>query len=115
MASASLILVIWSIGWLLYDELQLWQTFDNQTYQYILTLLIGVQSTISYIAAYKVNPKLTSLDKKELNKIFKRTMKKTALSLESHDKALSTFQEEIADLKLALKMKPETTTEATKQ
>lgn len=113
-AGSSLTLAIWGMGWILYDKLQLWEYIVNVDYQNLLLAAIGVQMTLWMLAVARIKRELTALDKKALNKIFSRATKKLTPKIEEHDNKLTELNETIADLKLALKMAPDTPTEATK-
>jgi hypothetical protein len=113
-AGSSLTLAIWGIGWILYDKLQLWEYIKNLDYQNLLLAAIGVQMTMWMLAVARIKRELTELDKKALNKIFSRATKKLTPKIEEHDSKLTELNETIADLKLALKMAPDTPREATK-
>jgi len=113
-AGSSLTLAIWGIGWILYDKLQLWEYIKNLDYQNLLLAAIGIQMTLWMLAVARIKRELIALDKKALNKIFSRATKKLTPKIEEHDSKLAELNETIADLKLALKMAPDTPTEATK-
>ena len=113
-AGSSLTLVIWSIGWILYDKLQLWEYIVNLDYQNLLLAAIGVQMTLWMLAVARIKQELTTLDKKSLNKIFRRATKKLIPKIEEHDSKLIELNETVADLKLALKMAPDHRVEAAK-
>lgn len=114
LAGSSLIVAIWSIGWILYDKLQLWSQITNVDYQNILLAVMATQMALWMIAVAKTKTDLTSLDKKELNKIFQRANKKLTPKIDEYDNELAKLKETVADLKVALTMAPNAPTEATK-
>jgi len=104
--SAALVLVIWSGGWLAYDQLEIWQTIEENLYQNFLLLVTGIQSVAASVIAIKLKAPLTNIDKKELNKIFKRAVKQIQPEVKAHGHQLDILREDIADIKLAIKAAP---------
>lgn len=111
LAGSSLIPAIWAIGWILYDTMEIWRTVTNIDYQNILLAIMGLQMFCWMIAVTKAKQPLTTLDKKELNKIFQRANKKLTPQLDKHSSELGELKERVADLAAALKMAPEPTAE----
>lgn len=104
---------IWAAGWILYDQLELWQTIANTSYQNMLLAIIGAEIAVSAVAAAKTKQPLTSLDKKQLNQIFQRSNKKIIPKIEQHETDIQLLKQRLSDIRAAMKMAP-TTKEATK-
>ena len=106
MISASLIPLIWGAGWILFDELAIWETLTNIQYQNVLFILIGLESVLLYAGAYKIKQPLSNFDKKYLNKMFKKAVSKIEPEVQKHDERLTQIERDVADLKVADSLKP---------
>ena len=106
MVSASLIPLIWGVGWILFDELAIWETLNNIQYQNILFIIIGLESFLLYAGAYKITQPLSDFDRKYLNKMFKKAVNKIEPEVQKHDERLTQIERDVADLKVADSLKP---------
>ena len=106
MVSLSLVPVIWGGGWYLYGELGWWEIVKEFQYQNVLLVLIGVQTFVFYAKAFTVKQPLSNFDKKLLKKMVKKVFDKTENLLTNHDTKIEQLYQDVADLKIAFKLKP---------